>query len=128
MTRPSSLEAAGGLAMESHGRSGRAPSGGARSVAGRKRGRALVVAGWVVAMVGVVLYCAASFADASGADLAAIVFRGAVPAARAALLVIGAGTLVWLVGTVLHLSAELDAAYGEPAGGENEERMRRRTR
>ncbi|HSB18767.1 MAG TPA: hypothetical protein VLD85_02030 [Anaeromyxobacteraceae bacterium] len=84
----------------------------------QRQGKFLVVAGWVIAVVGVVLYCAACFADETGADLGAIVFRNAIPAARTALLVVGGGTLLWIVGSLVLLDAELDVAYGGPGEGE----------
>jgi hypothetical protein len=81
------------------------------SIEARKRhGKTFIVAGWIAAMIGVVLYCAASFAADADADLAAIVLHGTVPAARAALAVIGGGTLLWIVGSVMHINAALDEA------------------
>lgn len=74
-----------------------------------KKGKVLVVAGWITAMVGVVVYCVASFAAGSDAGLAEIL-RGEVPAAVSGLIVIGGGTLMWIAGSVMHLDAELDAA------------------
>lgn len=78
-----------------------------------RRGKILVVAGWVVALVGIVVYCAATFASQSDADLGAILLHGAIPAARGGLGVIGLGTLMWLIGSVIHAGAVLDRA-GEP--------------
>lgn len=83
----------------------------------QRQGKLLVVAGWGVALVGVVVYCVATFAAASDADLAAILLHGAIPAARAGLGVIGLGTLMWLVGSIVHTNAVLDRA-GEPGGSE----------
>lgn len=81
------------------------------AVESRKRlGKTLVVAGWISAVIGVVLYCVASFAGDADADLASIVLHGAIPAARAALAVIGGGTLLWIVGSVVHINAALDEA------------------
>jgi hypothetical protein len=85
-----------------------------RADARQRRGKVLVVAGWIVAVVGVVVYCAASFAAEPSADLAAIVFEGAAPAARGGLLVIGVGTLTWIVGSILHTIAMLDSDVVEP--------------
>ena len=98
-----------------------------RAEARQRRGKVLVVAGWIVAVVGVVVYCAASFAAEPSADLAAIVFEGAAPAARAGLLVIGVGTLTWIIGSILHTIAVLDPDGGEageesgPSGGDRRE-------
>ncbi len=82
----------------------------ARLEATQRRGKALVVAGWISAVIGVVLYCVASFGAGADADLAAIVLHGAVPAARAALVIVAGGTLLWIVGSVMHMTALLDAA------------------
>ncbi len=77
----------------------------------QRRGKRLVVAGWVVAMLGVGLYCAASFAADASLDLPDML--RAFPVARAGLALIGFGTLVWAIGSVMHLRAALDA--GEDA-------------
>jgi len=88
-----------------------------RLQARKRSGKALVVAGWVTALVGVVLYCVASFAAGADAGLAEIL-RGEIPAAVSGLIVIGGGTLMWIVGTVMHLGAELDAAERADAAEE----------
>lgn len=77
------------------------------------QGKILVVAGWVVALVGIVVYSVATFASEVDVDLAAIVVHGANPAARTGLIVIGVGSLMWLVGSVRHLNGVMD---GEPGG------------
>ncbi len=89
------------------------PRAEARPEARQRLGKVLVVAGWIVAMVGVGVYCVASFAAESDAGLAAILLEGTIPVARAGLLVIGGGTLMWLVGSVLHLNASLDVEDGD---------------
>ena len=75
---------------------------------------ALVLAGCIVAIMGLVPYCAASFAGDASADLGAIVFHGAAPAARGSLLVVAAGTLLWIVGAVVHATAALVTADERP--------------
>lgn len=82
----------------------------ARSERRQRQGKALIVAGWIAAVVGVVLYCVASFTADEGVDLAAIVLHGAIPAARAALVIVGGGTLLWITGSVMHTNALLDAS------------------
>lgn len=99
-------------------RSSRTLAEGVRPEARQRHGKFLVVAGLIVAMVGVVVLCAVSFAAEPDADLAAIVVHGAVPAARAGLLAIGVGTLTWIVGSVMHAIAVLDADAGEPGARE----------
>ena len=81
-----------------------------RAESRQRKGKALVIAGWVFALVGVVLYCVATFAAEPEADLAAIVLTGAVPSARAALVIIACGTVIWIAGSIMHLGAGLDAA------------------
>ncbi len=94
----------------------------ARPETRQRRGKLLVVAGWITAMVGVGLYCAASFAADAGAELPEVLRT--IPAARAGLAVIGAGTLAWAIGSVMHMSAALDAS-GDDAGGGSASRRER---
>jgi len=75
----------------------------------QRRGKLLIVAGWAISIVGVVLYCVACFAAGSSAELGAMLTENVVPFARATLAVIGAGTLLWLVGSVTFLKGALDA-------------------
>lgn len=115
MTRPTVLTPPGSVRLHFGRRGPRSRAVERARPEDRQRlGKLLVVAGWIVAMVGVAVYCVASFAAESDAGLAAILLDGAIPAARAGLLVIGGGTLMWLVGSVLHLNASLDVADGEP--------------
>jgi hypothetical protein len=82
----------------------------ARVESRQRKGKVLVIAGWIFALVGVVLYCVGTFAADPEADLAAIVLTGAVPSARAALVIIACGTVIWIAGSIMHLGAALDAA------------------
>ncbi|MCC6523813.1 MAG: hypothetical protein IT373_14240 [Polyangiaceae bacterium] len=75
----------------------------------QKAGKKLILAGFVITIVGVVLYCAVCFAGDASADLGDMLFRNAVPFARATLAVLGLGTVVWLVGSVLYLRGAMDA-------------------
>src|SRR5512146_31575 len=126
MDRPSVLTPADRLAIDSTTRS-TSPRAlqRARFETRQRQGKTLVVAGWISAMLGVVLYCIASFSGDANADLAAIVLHGAIPAARAALVIVGGGTLLWIIGSVLHATAVLDAAdldARKGAGGDPGER------
>lgn len=78
------------------------------------QGKVLVVAGWLAAVAGMLVYCMASFAGRPDADLGAIALHGAIPAARAGLFLAGCGTLTWIVGSVLYLEASLDVPGDEP--------------
>ncbi|MCC6900264.1 MAG: hypothetical protein IT377_14895 [Polyangiaceae bacterium] len=75
----------------------------------QKRGRVMIVAGFVITIVGVVLYCAACFAGGVDADMGDLLLDNAVPFARATLGVLGFGTLVWLIGSFMHLRGAMDA-------------------
>ncbi len=112
MNRPTVLTPGTALLLNRARRRASAAERRARAERRLKLGTALVVGGWVIALAGVVLYCVASFAGESDADLAAILLHGAVPAARAGLFVVGGGTLLWIVGSVLHAGAALDGAAG----------------
>lgn len=80
-----------------------------RAEAMQKRGRVMIVAGFVITIVGVVLYCAACFAGGMDADMGDLLLDNAVPFARATLGVLGFGTLVWLIGSFMHLRGAMDA-------------------
>lgn len=73
-----------------------------------QRGQSLVVAGFVVTVTGIVGYCAACFTDGVGRDFDEIVSGNAVPFAGLSLAVVGLGTVLWLVGSLLHLSGLMD--------------------
>ncbi len=75
----------------------------------QKTGKSMILAGFVITILGVVLYCATCFAGGADADLGDVLFRNAVPFARATLAVLGVGTLVWLVGSFTYLRGAMDA-------------------
>jgi hypothetical protein len=75
------------------------------------------VAGSVITVAGVILYCVASFAGGMGAGLGDILFRNAVPFARTTLGVLGLGTLVWLAGSFAYLKGAMDADEGDEGSG-----------
>jgi hypothetical protein len=114
MTRPNVLIPPGSVRLHPGRRPSRPVSERARPEVRQRQGKILVVAGWIIAMVGVLVYCVASFAAAADVGLAAILLDGAVPAARAGLFVVGGGTLLWAIGSVMHLSASLDVPDDEP--------------
>ncbi len=114
MTRPNVLIPPGSVRLHPGRRPSRPVSERARPEVRQRRGKLLVVAGWITAMAGVLIYCVASFAAATDVGLAAILLDGAVPAARAGLFVIGGGTLLWVVGSIMHLNAALDVPDDEP--------------
>jgi hypothetical protein len=89
----------------------------ARAEATMRAGRLMIFAGVVVTILGVVLYSLACFAGGMDADMGDILFRNAVPFARAMLGVLGLGTLVWLAGSFVYLRGALDADEEVEDGG-----------
>lgn len=80
-----------------------------------RRGRTLVVSGFVVAVAGIVLYCVACFSGGVSQEMSAILIDNVVPFARTALAIIGLGTLLWLVGSMLYLMGAMDTDFdGQP--------------
>ena len=75
----------------------------------QRRGKNMVVAGWIVTVVAAILYCVACFSGSVDADLAEILSTNAVPFARAMLVATGVGTLLWLVGSFVYLRGAMDA-------------------
>lgn len=75
----------------------------------QKNGKGMILAGFVITIVGVVLYCLACFAGGVDAGMGDILFRNAVPFARGTLGILGIGTLVWLIGSFTYLRGAMDA-------------------
>lgn len=97
----------------------------ARARMQQKAGDRLILAGFVVTVVGIILYCVACFAGGVDAGLAAILFDNVVPFARATLVVLGIGSALWLVGSFMYLNGtiaedEIAGAESNPAAGEND--------
>lgn len=72
-------------------------------------GWSLVLTGTVMTIGGIVLYCIACFTSEINADLSAILFNNADPMALAALVVMGGGTLAWIIGSFMHLAGLMEA-------------------
>ncbi|MCK6555940.1 hypothetical protein L6Q96_15395 [Candidatus Binatia bacterium] len=92
----------------------------ARAESQQQVGRWMIMAGFVVTILGVVGYCVASFAGGVNAGISDILFANAVPFARTTLIGLGIGTALWLVGsfTYLHgviIADELTANDAAPA-------------
>ena len=88
----------------------------ARARLQQRVGDKLILAGFVVTVMGVVLYCVACFAGGVDAGLAAILFDNVVPFARATLIVLGIGSALWLVGSFMCLNGMITG--DEIAGAE----------
>lgn len=98
-------------------RSDAAPEGAraARAESLQGTGKGMVIVGFVTTIVGVVLYCAVTFAGGVDADMGDVLLHNAVPFTRATLAVLGFGTLLWLVGSFTYLRGAMDA---DDAAGE----------
>ena len=109
-TRPRSRKLAGPLTVDSSSQSV------VRAQSLQTNGKRMVLAGFIITVLGVVLYCVACFAGGADADLGDVLFRNSVPLARATLGLLGLGTLVWLVGSVNYVRGAMnadDAASGD---------------
>lgn len=82
----------------------------------QRLGKRLILAGSVVTVLGVILYCAVCFAGGLDADMGDLLFRNSVPFARATLGVLGLGTLIWVIGSFTYLrgAMEMDEETREP--------------
>lgn len=70
-----------------------------------RNGKNMVVAGCVVSIIGIVLYCTASFSAGFGRDEPMFI--------KESLGVVGVGVLVWLIGAVKYLNAAMDSDTSE---------------
>jgi hypothetical protein len=75
----------------------------------QRAGKRMILAGFIITIAGIVLYCAVCFAGGVDADMGDILLTNAVPFARATLAVLGVGVLVWLVGSFTYLNGAMDA-------------------
>ena len=78
-----------------------------------RRGKTLVIAGYAIMVLGIVLYCAVCLTAGVNQDLGTILLENLVPFASVTLMIIGAGTAIWLVGSILYLNGALDSAPDE---------------
>ena len=95
-----------------HGEVAAVGSRATRAEAAQRSGKRMVIAGSAITIVGVVAYCAVTFAGGMDADMGDILFRNAVPFARSTLALLGLGTLVWLIGSLKYLHGAMDADEG----------------
>lgn len=73
------------------------------------RGKRLVISGFVVAVVGMIAYCLACFAVGMNANLGAALLEHPGWLIGPAMVVMGAGALLWLVGSFLYLLGGMDS-------------------
>lgn len=74
-----------------------------------RMGKRLVITGFFVALIGVILYCAAPFAVAVGSTVQADMGWPVV----ASLGVVGVGALLWVVGAIVYFIGGVDS---DPSG------------
>lgn len=94
-----------------------ADSPATRAESMQKNGKRMVIAGFVISVVGVVLYCAVTFTGGIDAYTGDILFRNGVSLGKVTLAVLALGTLVWLVGSFTYLQGAMDA---DEESGEDE--------
>lgn len=85
----------------------------------QRNGKLLTIAGTVVTIIGVVLYCIACFAGGVSEDLGAILLDNVAPFARGTLAVLGLGTVMWLAGSVMYIKGTMDAEGPSDLGSED---------
>jgi hypothetical protein len=82
-----------------------------------RRGKVMVIAGWVITIVGIVLYCAVCLTAGVNDDFGQVLLDSIDPFARATLVVMGIGTLLWLAGSLVYLRAAMDTDDATPFDG-----------
>ncbi len=112
-SRPAAID----LALPVHPAADHAEHAGApaasRAESLQRTGRRAIVAGSVITIVGVVLYCMVCFAGGVNARVGDALLSDAVPFAGATLGILGLGTLVWLVGSLTYLRGAMEAGEEE---------------
>lgn len=81
----------------------------ARAERQMRRGKRLVFGGFIVAIVGIVAYCAICFTAAANQELGQALLDSPGWMAGPALGIIGLGTLLWLVGSFSYLKGAMDS-------------------
>jgi len=79
-----------------------------------RRGRRLVIGGFVVAVVGVIGYSVACFSAAVSPQLGSTLLERPGWLVGPALGIIGLGTLLWLVGSFMYLTGAMDSDPNGP--------------
>jgi hypothetical protein len=78
-----------------------------------RRGKRLVISGFVVAVFGIVAYCVVCFSATVNQQLGAALLESPGGLAGPTLGIIGLGTLLWLVGSFVYLNGAMDS---DPSG------------
>lgn len=74
-----------------------------------RRGKQLVISGFIVAIAGVIAYCVACFSAGVNQELGSALLENPEWLVMPTLGVIGLGTLLWLVGSFLYLTGGMDS-------------------
>ncbi len=86
----------------------------ARAEQRMRRGKQVVISGFIVAVVGIVAYCVASFSAAVNQELGSALLESPGWLVGPTLGMIGLGTLLWLVGSFVHLNGAMDSDPNGP--------------
>ncbi|MBI3019310.1 MAG: hypothetical protein HYY61_05405 [Deltaproteobacteria bacterium] len=78
-----------------------------------KRGQKLVISGFIVAVVGIVFYCIVSFVGSAKQEWTPFLFSHAHPILLTSLAIIGLGTLLWIIGSVMYLTGAMEKGPDE---------------
>ncbi len=88
--------------------------GYARAEQQMRRGKQLVISGFIVAVVGIVAYCVACFSAGVNQELASALLTSPGWLVGPTLGIIGLGTMLWLVGSFIYLSGGMDSDADGP--------------
>ena len=86
----------------------------ARAEQQMRRGKRLVIGGFIVAVVGIVAYCVACFSAGVSQELALAFTASPGRLVGPMLGIIGLGTLLWLVGSFVYLAGAMDSDANGP--------------
>ncbi len=86
----------------------------ARAEQQMRRGKQLVISGFIVAVVGIVAYCVACFSGGVNQGIASALLTSPGWLVGPTLGIIGLGTLLWLVGSFIYLSGGMDSDANGP--------------
>lgn len=73
-----------------------------------RRGQTLVISGFVVAIIGVVFYCVVSFVGSAKQEWSPFLSSHTHPIFLIALGIIGIGTLLWVIGSIMYLTGAME--------------------
>ncbi len=79
-----------------------------------RRGKQLVISGFIVAVVGIVAYCVVCFSGGVNQEIASALLTNPGWLVGPTLGVIGLGTILWLVGSFIYLSGGMDSDADGP--------------